>query len=802
MNAEKKISRSALLKAGGRAGLLLTVPGLLEGCRVGVDREADDRNPLPVLAERRTPIERILLAGIGAPNPHNTQPWKFLLRGKYEADLYIDATRLLPATDPPVRQIHIGQGTFLEHASIAASNSGLRAAIELFPEGETKPGYPDEKPVARIRLSTAPGIVADPLFPAIAKRATNRTDYHGPLVSAREFAAIERLIGKSHAHLRFMNGPEEMAPFLDLFDRAYVREAETRYAYDESRIWWRYNEEERRRLRDGISLRGSGWSGLALYLVETFFLKRGEKAWHSQANRDAGINAFRKAVRSSRGLIFLQTDSSTPRDWIQCGRDYARLHLAVTATGLVMQPMSQILQEYPEMSDLNRRFRTLAGMRGKRKTQMIVRLGRSDYRYFSPRRALDDMILKRSAGSSRKRLSAMAGALILSGAVLAQPGGSLEAQQIYRPRFLVENEPIPPVLSLRGALSEPIAFRPQNDTRSPAEITREKSAPGRILRDRIASDYDLSVARTPENALAARELLKPYPPTSRLVNVEAEFYAIPLILRKDLLVLAGPGYMRDGFQKQSSPALPEVGEGGYGILFGTGDIGAKGYWLTYQSYGYFSSELRRAGAESGKYYQFTTLGYRANANLSMQAGFAYNSNFGRERWFPMLGIAYSRGAFVANLMLPARASLRYIPNGSLHLVLEGRFHAASYRIASRDVRVHDVDGSRQPVVLGMAERYPNLKTENDVFDPVRPIDWFVRQELREQLREPEYMELGRPELSLNAEYRIAPWTWLTAGLVYLGPTSVFRFGKNYVREYGRLNEAACITFGVIVRPEG
>ncbi|MBK6605728.1 MAG: hypothetical protein IPG24_09670 [Leptospiraceae bacterium] len=73
--------------------------------------------------------------------------------------------------------------------------------------------------------------------------------------------------------------------------------------------------------------------------------------------------------------------------------DYARFHLAVTSLGLKMHPFSQALQEFPEMEKERGKLELLTGVTGKEKVQMIVRLGRSGYRYFTPRRNYKDMII-------------------------------------------------------------------------------------------------------------------------------------------------------------------------------------------------------------------------------------------------------------------------------------------------------------------------------------------------------------------------------------------------------------------------
>ena len=119
----------------------------------------------------------ILSYAILAPHSHNLQSWLVDLRTPNEIILYCDLTRLLPETDPYYRQIMMSHGTFLELLDIAARERGIRTNIELFPQGEFGPEEIDQRPVARIRLATDPGVVRDPLFGHILKRHTNREVY-------------------------------------------------------------------------------------------------------------------------------------------------------------------------------------------------------------------------------------------------------------------------------------------------------------------------------------------------------------------------------------------------------------------------------------------------------------------------------------------------------------------------------------------------------------------------------------------------------------------------------------------------
>ena len=89
-------------------------------------------------------------------------------------NLYVDTNRTLPHTDPPFRQIHIGQGTFLENLNLAALNFGYKAIINYFPQGQYSNSVIENKPVASIQLIQNKSIAKDPLFDQILVRQSNK----------------------------------------------------------------------------------------------------------------------------------------------------------------------------------------------------------------------------------------------------------------------------------------------------------------------------------------------------------------------------------------------------------------------------------------------------------------------------------------------------------------------------------------------------------------------------------------------------------------------------------------------------
>ena len=94
----------------------------------------------------------------------------------------------------------------------------------------------------------------------------------------------------------------------------------------------------------------------------------------------------------ARGVLLLKTATNEQLDWLKTGRAYARVQLALTRLGLVCQPLSQVLQEFPEMTDLQKRFNVLVGVDEPAKIQMAVRVGRAERSYVAPRRDPDSLL--------------------------------------------------------------------------------------------------------------------------------------------------------------------------------------------------------------------------------------------------------------------------------------------------------------------------------------------------------------------------------------------------------------------------
>ena len=349
--------------------------------RVGV-------RPLPEPRHDTTPILEALRYGITAPSAHNTQPWRIELVSETEARIDFDPNRRLPETDPPGRQVHISHGTLIEMTAIAATSLGYRTEVELLPDGEMSLPEFGTKPTAILRLVAEPGLSVDPLFAQILSRRTSRLAHVGPPVSNEERTRIATEAASPGVEVGWI--PEDqLGAVLEIAAQAMTIEVNDRELFEETSEWFRFTDREIQEKGDGLHFDTAGLSGVPLLLGHLFTRPRN---WHKPYNRRPYLKGFVDSVRTTRALLTLTTPTNTMRDWITTGRSYMRAQLAADRTGLRFQPVSQVLQEYPQMDELRARMENLTGTVTPAKLQMLVRVGHTAQPGLSPRRDLNAIV--------------------------------------------------------------------------------------------------------------------------------------------------------------------------------------------------------------------------------------------------------------------------------------------------------------------------------------------------------------------------------------------------------------------------
>ena len=358
--------RGFLALAGG--GVVLAAGGGL-GMRLTRTADAAVRPwSLAGTSAYAEPRRRALSYAILAPNPHNMQPWRVDLSQADTVRLHVDTTRLLPHTDPFSRQITIGLGCFLELMRMAAVQDGFLLDTQLFPDGSDARAL-DGRAVAVCRFRRTDEAVADPLFAHVLERRSVKEPYDTARPVPRD--ALDRVLAAAR-HLRAGGtvARDDIAALRALTRQASLIEMETPRTHKESVDVFRIGAAEVDASPDGIDITGTMIEALSMTGLFTREASLDPKSQSYAAGKDLVLSQ----AETGMGYAWLVSENNGREDQIAAGRDWLRLHLALTGEGIAMQPHSQALQEYPEMAGPYKAVHERLAPDGGT-VQMLARLG-------------------------------------------------------------------------------------------------------------------------------------------------------------------------------------------------------------------------------------------------------------------------------------------------------------------------------------------------------------------------------------------------------------------------------------------
>lgn len=321
---------------------------------------------------------RLVAGGILAASGHNMQPWIIRLdpSDPMTFHLYADSKRMTKEVDPYARQMMISQGTFLEYVAVASKKEGWDTRIELFPDGEYDENdlahSMDTLPVAKITLVKAqPQEI--PLYGAMYLPDTNREPYRTEGLSVSQVSALESLSDAAGISIQVYQEQAELSKIGQYALKSAEIEAGVPRVMEESSAIFRASEYQKNRYRYGFSVEGQGVSGLRMHVLQgmlTVFpsLNSGEAAARNF------ISYASASVHSTPAYAIIVTQDNSRASQVESGMLYSRLVLTGHTLGLVMQPLSQVLEEYPEMDGPYTEFKQ-AYAPGGGTVQMLFRMG-------------------------------------------------------------------------------------------------------------------------------------------------------------------------------------------------------------------------------------------------------------------------------------------------------------------------------------------------------------------------------------------------------------------------------------------
>jgi len=330
------------------------------------------------------PRMQVVAHAVLAPSGHNMQPWTVRL-DKTDPDalyVYTDPTRLTLAVDPLSRQTLVSQGTFLAYLRVAAEHLGYSATFDLFPNGtydesNLKTSMSD-LPVARITLAKDSAATTDD-YASLYLSDTNRSPYTGARLSAAQTSTLTALADDSPATLSILRDKKDMTALGDFGNEGTLIETRYAAAAKESDAVFYSTEQAKNKARSGFAVEGQGTSGFMKYFLQ------GLITLIPSVNDDAAgaknaIALTAAGVKHTAAYALISTPGKTRTEQVEAGILYAQFSLRARTLGLVMQPLSQVLQEYPTMAAPYAAIHAEYAPEGET-IQMLVRMGTATTQY-------------------------------------------------------------------------------------------------------------------------------------------------------------------------------------------------------------------------------------------------------------------------------------------------------------------------------------------------------------------------------------------------------------------------------------
>lgn len=195
--------------------------------------------------------EYIVMCGILAASPHNTQPWKFkILRDRIE--IFAEKTRSLGAADPELKLLTQGVGCAMENMTVAARTIGY-GGVWLDVVADT--GFDASGHCGTLYLDGKGNPGKDERFDAIFSRQTNRgkydTQFKIPGAFTNALAGECEFPGISIAWFDKPEDIERMAEITIESVRVFLNNDDM---VNDANKWFRMKRQDYEAKRDGISI--------------------------------------------------------------------------------------------------------------------------------------------------------------------------------------------------------------------------------------------------------------------------------------------------------------------------------------------------------------------------------------------------------------------------------------------------------------------------------------------------------------------------------------------------------------------
>jgi uncharacterized protein YbjQ (UPF0145 family) len=302
----------------------------------------------------------LVASAILAANPHNTQPWLFVVNPN-RIDLFAAINRNIGAIDPYLREMYEGLGCALENLVLAAEAKGYTYDLKLMPNPTSKTHVASislitntkSKKIRTGNTPTATVITTDSsvksealsLYNAIPQRHTNRGPYdkNRPLSQdiLESLGSLSKTISpEARLAIFWFTTSDQRRKIGDLILQAtQAIVADKQQSYDDFK-WYRSSWQDIQINKDGLTVDASGSPWYLNFLAK--LLPPISKEEYSSSQLQLAKDTY-VATAAAFGIIAVH-DIFDNIQRLEGGMFYQRMHLWATSNGLAMQPMNQMTE--------------------------------------------------------------------------------------------------------------------------------------------------------------------------------------------------------------------------------------------------------------------------------------------------------------------------------------------------------------------------------------------------------------------------------------------------------------------------